>query len=196
MQTYSASSGLGGHYFEGCYIATKGTGTATASSGSGASCSGFVNSCTCTGSGSKKVCSAEKWNYAWTPNPHSLWGGCIEDRNRNGDNGAISDFDTNNNSPSAAFGSLFPAANDDNCPIASLLPLPSSWTAAQWTTLSNEITAMVANGSTNQTIGLAHGWQTLTNTSPYNAPSLPANTSQYIAGMATARINPPRWMRA
>ena len=193
MLIYSASSGLGGHYFEGCYIATKGTGTATATSGSGASCSGFVNSCTCSGSGSNKVCSAQKWNYAWKANPHSMWGGCIEDRNRKGDNGAISDFDTNNNSPSSAYGSLFPAANDENCPIASLLPLPSTWTAGQWTTLTNEVKAMVANGSTNQTIGLAHGWQTLTNTSPYNAPSLPANTSQYIILVSDGLNTQDRW---
>ena len=32
---------------------------------------------------------------------------------------------------------------------------------------------MTAQGSTNQTIGLAHGWQTLTNSGPYNAPALP-----------------------
>ena len=29
---------------------------------------------------------------------------------------------------------------------------------------------MVPNGTTNQTIGLAHGWQTLTTGKPYSAP--------------------------
>ena len=99
------------------------------------------------------------------------------DRNRNGDNGATSDFDTSNAAPALATHSLFPAANDDNCPATSVLPFPATWTASQWTTLSNTINAMSANGSTNQTIGLAHGWQTMTNTSPYSSGALPANTS-------------------
>jgi hypothetical protein len=72
-------------------------------------------------------------------------------------------------------------------------PLPATWTTAQWTTLSNEIAAMTAKGSTNQTVGLAHGWQTLTNAGPYGAPALPSNTTQYIILISDGLNTQDRW---
>ena len=124
------------------------------------------------------------FSHTWHVNNHSTWAGCIEDRNQ--------DYDTNNTTPSAA-GTLFPAANDDNCPATTVVPLPSTWAAAQWTTLGNQIDAMTPNGSTNQTIGLAHGWQTLTNTGPYNAPAMPANTNKVIILVSDGLNTQDRW---
>jgi hypothetical protein len=52
---------------------------------------------------------------------------------------------------------------------------------------------MTAQGSTNQTIGLVHGWQTLTNAGPYSAPALPANTSEYIIEISDGLNTQDRW---
>ena len=49
-----------------------------------------------------------------------------------------------------------------------------------WTSLNNQVTAMTAGGSTNQTIGLDWGWFAQSTGNPLNAPTLPANTKQYI----------------
>jgi Flp pilus assembly protein TadG len=185
IETYNANSVTGGHYFNGCYT-TKTTGSyKTISTGSFATCngSGYAN-CACSGNGSGKICKTPQYSYTWVANAHSAWDGCVEDRPQ--------DSDTNNTAPGGT-STNFPAANDDNCPITSVLPLPSTWTAAQWTTLSTEIGNMTAQGSTNQTIGLAHGWQTLTNAGPYNAPALPSNTSQYIILISDGLNTEDRW---
>jgi hypothetical protein len=52
---------------------------------------------------------------------------------------------------------------------------------------------MSANGSTNQTIGLQHGWATLTSGTPYSAPSLPANTTPYIILVSDGLNTQDRW---
>lgn len=189
MQAYNASTGSGGHYFNGCYNSAAinpQTSTNTVCSGhSWCSCNGYSN-CTCTGSGSNKVCTqtvttTSGYTHTWIPNSHSLWNGCIEDRTQS--------YDTTNDVPSTSVtGTLFPAANDVNCPVTTDLGLTYDWTA-----LSNEVDAMVANGSTNQTIGLDHGWQTLTPGSAYGTPSLPANTSQYIILVSDGLNTQDRW---
>ena len=175
-------AGMGGHYFNGCYTSTANY--STVSTGRNATCNGYSN-CTCTGSGSSKVCSQlTGYSHAWVTNPTTSWSGCIEDRTQ--------DYDTTNTAPSSST-TDFPAANDDNCPVTAVTPLPATWTSAQWTTLSNQISAMTAQGSTNQTIGLAQGWQTLTNSGPYNAPALPSNTSQYIILISDGLNTMDRW---
>jgi hypothetical protein len=185
IETYAANSVTGGHYFNGCYT-TRTTGSyKTISTGGSATCngSGYAN-CACSGSGNGKICKTPQYAYTWVADSHSAWDGCVEDRPQ--------DSDTNNTAPSGT-STNFPAANDDNCPITSVMPLPSTWTAAQWTALSTEIGNMTAQGSTNQTIGLAHGWQTLTNAGPYSAPALPANTSQYIILISDGLNTQDRW---
>jgi len=145
--------------------------------------SGYAN-CSCTGSGNSKVCKAPQYTYTWVVNNKSSWSGCIEDRTQ--------DYDTENTTPSGTT-TNFPAANDDNCPVTAVTPLPATWTAAQWTTLNTEINNMTAQGSTNQTIGLAHGWQSITSGLPYGAPALPANTSQYIILVSDGLNTEDRW---
>jgi Flp pilus assembly protein TadG len=95
----------------------------------------------------------------WTPAAHSTWNGCVEDRDQN--------YDTLNTSPGA--GALFPAEQYSSCP-ASLMTQSYDWTA-----LNNKVDAMVAAGNTNQAIGLAWGWQSLTAASPLNAPAKDSN---------------------
>jgi Flp pilus assembly protein TadG len=98
-------------------------------------------------------------NGTWTPAAHSTWNGCVEDRDQN--------YDTLNTSPGA--GALFPAEQYSSCP-ASLMTQSYDWTA-----LNTKVDAMVAAGNTNQAIGLAWGWQSLTPGSPLNAPAKDSN---------------------
>ncbi len=105
--------------------------------------------------------------HTWVSNAKSTWSGCVTDRTQN--------YDSQNTTPTSTAATLFPADNSPSCPVTALLAL-----GYNWTTLSNEVDAMVANGSTNQTIGLAWGWQALSQGSPLSAPTLPANTQQVI----------------
>jgi Flp pilus assembly protein TadG len=102
-------------------------------------------------------------NGTWTPVGHSTWNGCVEDRDQN--------YDTLNTPPSA--GALFPAEQYSSCP-ASLMTQSYDWTA-----LNNKVDAMVAAGNTNQAIGLAWGWQSLTQAAPLNAPAKDTTNYQY-----------------
>jgi hypothetical protein len=49
----------------------------------------------------------------------------------------------------------------------------------QWQTLKNQINAMTANGNTNQAVGLAWGWQSLSTTNPPIAAPAKDTTSAY-----------------
>jgi Flp pilus assembly protein TadG len=128
---------------------------------------------------------AGPWNHAWIVNSHSTWEGCIMDRNQ--------DYDTNPDTPSSANGSLFPAENAESCPPSAITPLPATWDNTQWTSLASKVTAMQPNGSTNQTIGLAHAMQTLLEHNPYNAPELPAYTTRYIILLSDGLNTQNRW---
>jgi hypothetical protein len=79
-------------------------------------------------------------------------------------------YDTANTAPGASAATLFPAEQHGQCP-AQLMPLSYDWTA-----LRAKIGTLVANGPTNQQIGLAWAFQTLT-ASPMTVPALdPAYT--------------------
>jgi Flp pilus assembly protein TadG len=91
----------------------------------------------------------------WTPAAHSTWNGCVTDRDQN--------YDTMNTPPTS--GAKFPAEQFSGC-SASLMTQSYDWTA-----LNNKVDAMVATGNTNQAIGIAWGWQSLTMGVPLNAPA-------------------------
>ncbi len=196
-----------GQYYNGCFTSTKdGTNTVTVSSGSSsASCAGFQNgysgaNCSCTGSYSSKVCKTQKWIHTWVTNNHSSWTSCVVDRQRNtmqtgtatGPRVAASmDHDSSNEQPSSG-DSLFPAANT-NCVSSQVLPIPSSWTVSQWTTLSTAVTNMDAGTSTNQAIGAAHGWQMLTPGSPYGTPAVPQSVTRVMILFSDGLNTRDRW---
>lgn len=151
-------------YYNGCWTSTAVAGaTIQVSSGAGATCKGFSNSnCSC----ASNICKTQKWSHVWVPNSHSgTWGGCVTDRTQN--------YDIGNTQPSGASG--FTSANPTSCVTATVTPLEYDWTS-----LNSQIQAMTPGGSTNQAIGLAHGWQMLTPGNPYNTPAVPANTARYI----------------
>jgi Flp pilus assembly protein TadG len=113
-----------------------------------------------------------------TPKAHSTWNGCVMDRQQS--------YDTLNTAPTNS-ATRFPAEQYDSCPrqIQAL--------TASWSTLSSTVDGMKAAGNTNQTIGLAWGWQTLTNSTPMNAGALPANTSKVIILLSDGLNTENRW---
>jgi Flp pilus assembly protein TadG len=99
------------------------------------------------------------YNHTWHATGHAAWTGCFMDRAQN--------YDTTNGTPVAGTtATLFPAENNDYCP-----PVTLNGLSFDWPTLNSKVDTMTPNGSTNQTIGLAWGWQALTSTNPLNAPA-------------------------
>jgi Flp pilus assembly protein TadG len=154
--------GRTGIYYNGCY---------TTVTGSSASC-GTNTSCTCSGSGSNKVCHLWRGDgtaaTAAAAPAHSTWSGCINDRDQ--------DYDATNAAPGSGSGSpstQFYAEEWGSCLSATVFPMSNSWQ-----TLKDQITAMTAAGNTNQAVGLAWGWQSLSTANPPIAA--PAKDSNYI----------------
>jgi Flp pilus assembly protein TadG len=123
------------------------------------------------------------WNHALpTPAPaHSLWNGCVSDRDQS--------YDVSATVPSSLV-TNFPANQESNCPAAAILPLTTNWT-----TVNSTINAMSPAGGTNQTIGLLWGWLSLLQQSPLNAPAEdPNNRYQHIIILFTDGLNTAdRW---
>lgn len=117
------------------------------------------------------------YNHAWHSNAHSTWTGCIMDR--------AQDDDTKN---TAAASAKFPAENSDYCLPGTITPL-----GYDWTNLGKQVDAMTANGNTNQTVGLAWGWQTLTDGDPYNPGTLPDGTRKVIILLTDGLNTQNRW---
>jgi hypothetical protein len=193
-----------GQYYNGCFTSTKdGSNKIIVSSGSNnATCNGFSSAnCSCSGSGSSKVCQTQKWNHSWVSNNHSTWSNCVVDRQRQtlqtatatGPRVAASkDYDSSNDQPGSG-DTLFPAANVSTCVASSVLTIPTSWTASQWTTLGTHVTNMDAGGSTNQAIGAAHGWQMLTPGSPYGTPAVPQSVTRVMILFSDGLNTMDRW---
>lgn len=115
----------------------------------------------------------------WTPNPHNTWNGCVMDRDQN--------YDTLNTPP--ASGANFPAEEYGSCPV------PMMALSYDWTALNAKIDQMSPVGYTNQTIGLAWGWQSLSQGAPLNAPALDPNYQyQQVIILLTDGLNTQnRW---
>ena len=148
-------------YYNGCY-----TSTTYSCTGSSCTCNGYSN-CSCSGKNSKKTCATISgyYEHPWVTNAHSTWNGCMMDRDKD----VNKNFDTLNGAPNIADPqTLFPAQQYDACPTQ-LMGLSYDWTA-----LSNKVDAMSPNGSTNQAIGLAWAWQSLT-ASPFTIPPMDAS---------------------
>jgi hypothetical protein len=159
MDNGNKLSGQANIYYNGCY---------TTVTGSSASC-GSNTSCTCTGSGSSKICHLWRGDgtaaTAAAAPDRSTWNGCITDRTQ--------DYDTKNTAP-AGTSTEFPAEQYSWCSgsttIATIMPLSYDWAA-----LKAKIDTLVPTGNTNQGIGLAWGWMTLTQSDPFNAPAKDPN---------------------
>jgi Mg-chelatase subunit ChlD len=100
------------------------------------------------------------------------------DRNKN--------YDTQNTPPSGN-GTLFPAEQYSYCPTG------VQALGYNWTTLDNKVDAMAPNGGTNQTIGLAWGWQALTQGDPLNAPAQDPEAQNVIVLLSDGLNTQNRW---
>jgi Flp pilus assembly protein TadG len=146
---------------------------------------GWGGSCNISGINSKTACQSA--TGTWTTSNKSNWNGCVTDR------GGVSapsplNYDELNTAPTASdTQSYFPAEQYSACP-EKLLPLTDDWSA-----LGTEIDGMIANGNTNQGIGIAWGWQALSNSAPLNPGALPEHTQQVIILLSDGLNTQNRW---
>jgi hypothetical protein len=143
-----------------------------------------ARTCSCTGSGAAKSCKTQ----TWVPAAHNTWSGCVMDRDQN--------KDTQNDTATLVDSTtLFPAeqynygGGANYClTLTSLMSLSSDWTA-----LNTKIDAMQAGGGTNQTIGLAWGWQALSQGSPLMAPPIDPTIQNVIVLLSDGLNTQDRW---
>ncbi len=186
--------GRNGHYYNGCYDSVP-AGTTTTSCvtpwGGSTSCTTTTSSDPYTGSIATscnydshytKTCitrTGAPYTHNWVANDKSTWDGCFMDRAQSYDE---------QNDPATGGSTDFPAENASSCPPAQIAPLSYDWTA-----LNSEVNSMTPNGNTNQTIGLAWGWQSLTDGDPMNAGTLPPQTQRVIILLSDGVNTQNRW---
>jgi Flp pilus assembly protein TadG len=184
-------------YYNGCYTSVANTPTVV-SSGSSASCPAGKPNCSCSGTGSNRECKQTTYKHYWRTHPtdttqaknaapgHSTWTGCVNDRDQ--------DYDTKNTAPgssSSTPSSQFYAEQWRDCLSSTVTSMSNSWS-----TLKNQITAMTAGGNTNQSIGMAWGWQSLSTTNgPIMAPAKDSNYQyrDYIVLLSDGLNTQNRW---
>jgi Flp pilus assembly protein TadG len=180
-----------------------------------------TTSCSCSGKNSNKSCTTTAqpvittitYAHAWKPNSHSTWSGCAMDRQQynkstkvsNGSGGAtnrvaaIKDYDETNTLPTsnstAWDDTQVPAENPESCIDSAIVPITQDWSGdAPWTNLTSKVKAMDAAGSTNQSIGMAHGWQMLTTGAPYGTAALPSGTTKVLILFSDGLNTQNRWV--
>ena len=121
------------------------------------------------------------YNHTWIANSTSTWTGCVTDR-------AQSNDVTNTTPVAGTVATMMVAENSPSCVRAALMGLSYNWSA-----LSQEVDSMVAGGATNQTIGLAWGWQVQSQGDPMNAPALPENTQRIMILLSDGLNTQDRW---
>jgi Flp pilus assembly protein TadG len=95
----------------------------------------------------------------WTVSNKDNWNGCVMDRDQ--------DYDIKNTAPTSS-ATRFPAENSDGCP-EKLMGLTYDWNA-----LNAKVDSLYPDGMTNQVIGLAWGFQSLT-AAPFTIPAKDSN---------------------
>jgi len=128
----------------------------------------------------------------WTPNNHNTWNGCVVDR---GDAAAPNpgNYDTNVVTPDPAItATLYSAEQYSACPQASM------GLSYDWTTMNTLVGNMVANGNTNQALGLQLGWMSLTGGGPFTMPAMTTGYKyqQYIIMLTDGLNTQDRWYTA
>lgn len=173
-------SGKTNIYYNGCY---------TTVTGSSATC-GTNTSCTCSGSGSSKVCHLWRGDgtaaTAAAAPAHSTWTGCVNDRDQS--------YDTTNTVPGS--GSATPSTQFYAEQWSGCLPANVAAMSNQFQTIKDQITAMSPSGNTNQAVGLAWGWLSLnTASAPIKAPAKDSNFvyKDYIVLLSDGLNTQNRW---
>ena len=130
------------------------------------------------------------YSHTWTGNDKSTWTGCVTDRGTSTAPTSSTDYDVTVTTPTASTAnSMMVAENGDQaCPGSTVMGL-----SYDWTTLNSAVDSMVANGSTNQAIGLVWGWHAMTQGAPLSAPTLPDNTQRIIILLSDGLNTQDRW---
>ncbi len=115
----------------------------------------------------------------WTPKSHSVWKGCVNDRDQNND--------VLNTPTGSGAATKYRAHQASACPTA-MVPLNHDWTA-----LHNKVDAMTPTGNTNVTIGLQMAWQTLSDHAPFNAPAPAPDLDKVIILLTDGENTQNRW---
>ncbi len=115
----------------------------------------------------------------WTPDSHSTWNGCVNDRDQNND--------VLNTTPGSTASTKYRAHQASAC-STSMMALSHDWTA-----LNNKIDAMTPTGNTNVTIGLQMAWQTLSPGLPFNAPAAATDLDKVIILLTDGENTQNRW---
>jgi Flp pilus assembly protein TadG len=127
---------------------------------------------------------------AWNPSAHTKWNGCVMDRGLSTTPDTTNNYDTNVLAPDTTINaSLYAAEQYSSCPQA-VMGLSYDWTA-----MTSLVNNMVANGNTNQAIGLQLGWMSLTGGGPFTMPPEDPNYQyQHIIILLTDGLNTQdRW---
>jgi Flp pilus assembly protein TadG len=117
---------------------------------------GYTTQATCVAAGKK-----------WTEK-RAYWQGCVTDR----DLSHVSDYDTKNTTPTRSTPATLFVAKDYSACGASFLPMKSAYdsnesdNSTDENTLKGKINSLVANGATNQAIGMHWAWMALQLQSP------------------------------
>ena len=110
----------------------------------------------------------------WIATIHNLWNGCVTDRGES-TRPSSGNYDTNVIAPTTSMpATLFSPEQYSACP-SPVMPLSYDWSA-----MTTAVNRMSPNGTTNQAIGLAHGWMSLVGGGPYPAPP-PKNPSAKLS---------------
>ena len=143
----------------------------------------------CSNSWYKSQSRCTSHNGTWTPANHGTWNGCVVDRgDQNGPDTA--DYDTNVVEPTTSItATLFAAEQYSSCPQAAM------GLSYDWATMSSLVDNMSPAGNTNQAIGLALGWMSLTGGGPFTAPAMdPDYKYQQVIILLTDGLNTQdRW---
>lgn len=126
---------------------------------------------------SKSSCTSN--NGTWTPHNHSVWNGCVMDRDQNNDVNAT---------PTGEGAAVKYRAHQASACPAAMMPLSSNWK-----NLNDKIDAMTPAGNTNVTIGLQMAWQTLAPVAPFNAPASAPDLDKVIIVLTDGQNTENRW---
>lgn len=136
---------------------------------------------------------------SWVANnpTHSQWTGCVMDRNQDNDieNTAPNPSDTTTLFPAAPpYLYAHTPANSWNitCP-EQMVPLTDVSSQSGYSTLTNEINGMVAGGATDQPVGFAMGWMTLSNSAPFHPGAMPPDTVPIVIIVSDGLNTQDRW---
>jgi Flp pilus assembly protein TadG len=158
-------------------------------------CTGGNNQTTA-GDWTKYQCSADGGTWsAYASSMKSSWSGCVADRGdlTGPDSGA---YDTNITTPGTATATKYSAVDYTvgSTNYCSGLQQATGLTYG-WSSLSTLVNNMVANGATNQNVGLEVGWMSIVGGGPFTAPAEASGyTYQHVIILLTDGLNTQnRW---